>query len=376
MKKRKHPIFYLTLLLFAFSLPAFSLAVENEECIECHSDESLTRTESEGMKQDLFVDISKFNYSVHNANGITCIDCHSDIEELNWDDDVPHAISLPVNCDNCHEDEAEAYVDSVHKKAGGKGITIPCHACHGYHYVSHLEADSVYERENGFCLKCHNPDKYHDWLPQKETHFEYVECTVCHALEAPRHINLRLYDLISEKFLDGDEFLAATGTTYETFMPSVDKNQDGVIDLAEFDELTLLLRKNNIRSSFHGELVVKLVPEVHHVNRGVANRECEQCHMPTSPFFEEVLITLNRDDGTSEHHKVTREILSSYHVSHFYALGGTRISLLDQIGMVLIAGGAGVVVCHLVVRIATAPVRRRRKEKEAEEERQKSSLRR
>ena len=54
--------------------PAF--AIENDECMECHSDDTLERTESEGMKEDLFIDYDRFKYSVHNVNGVTCIDCH------------------------------------------------------------------------------------------------------------------------------------------------------------------------------------------------------------------------------------------------------------------------------------------------------------
>lgn len=355
-------------------LPTQGYAVENDECLECHSDTSLARDESTGMKEDLFVDELKFRYSVHNANDVSCTDCHSDIEELDWDSDVPHPTSLPVDCTMCHDAEGEAYMDSVHQKAGGKGITIPCYACHGYHYVSYLEADSVYERENGFCLKCHNPNKMHDWLTQKETHFTYVECTVCHALKAPRYVNLRLFDLIKNEFLDGDEFLKALGTDYEGFMPLVDTDGNGVISTAEFDDMVLKMRANGVRGTYHGELVVDIVPTVHNVNRGQANRECEQCHMPTSPFFKDVRISLNRGNDTVEFYEVERAVLSTYHVNHFYAIGGTRIRLLDQIGLALIAGGLGVVVCHLTVRIATAPVRRRRKEKEAEEEKEKSRL--
>jgi hypothetical protein len=111
---------------------------------------------------------------------------------------------------------------------------------------------------------------------------------------------------------------------------------------------------------------MELVPSVHHVNRGGANRECEQCHNPQSPFFEEVYITLNKDDGTRERHKVERRVLESYYVNHFYAIGGTRVRYLDKIGLVLIVGGLGVVAAHLLARIVTAPVRRKRKEKKDE----------
>jgi nitrate/TMAO reductase-like tetraheme cytochrome c subunit len=348
-------------------ISTYAFAIENDECMECHSDDSLERSESEGMKEDLYIDYNSFKYSVHNVNGITCNDCHSDIEELNWDNDVPHATSLAmVKCENCHEEEGEAYLDSVHKKAGGKGITIPCYACHGYHFVTHLEADSVFERENKFCLKCHNPDHFHDWLPQKDTHFAFVECAVCHAPDSPRYISLRFYDLISKKFLSAKELLKALETDYDTFMDKLDSDQDNVISLSELEDMVLLLRQTDIRGTFHGELVLELLPTVHHINRGGANRECEQCHNPESPFFEEVYITLNKDDGTRERHKVERRVLESYYVNHFYAIGGTRVRHLDKIGLALIVGGLSLVTGHLLVRIATAPIRRKRKEKKDE----------
>ena len=342
-------------------------AIENDECMECHSDDSLERNESEGMKKDLYIDYNRFKYSVHNVNGITCVDCHSDIEELNWDNEVPHPVSLAmVDCEGCHEEQAEAYLDSVHKKAGGKGITIPCYACHGYHFVTHLEADSVFERENKFCLKCHNPDNFHEWLPQKDTHFAFVECAVCHAPESPRYISLRFYDLISKKFLGAKDLLAALDTDYDGFMEKLDQDKDGIISLQELEDMVLLLRQKDIRGTFHGELVLELVPSVHHINRGGANRECEQCHNPQSPFFEEVYISLNREDGTGQRQRVERRVLESYYVNHFYAIGGTRVRYLDKIGLVLIVGGLSVVAGHLLVRIATAPARRKRKVKKDE----------
>ncbi|MGW8286841.1 MAG: cytochrome c3 family protein [Desulfobulbales bacterium] len=348
-----------------FSIPVH--AIENDECMECHSDKALERKESEGMKEDLYIDYNRFKYSVHNVNGVTCVDCHSDIEELNWDNEVPHSTSLAmVKCDYCHEEEGKAYLDSVHKKAGGKGITIPCYACHGYHFVTHLDADSVFQRENQFCLKCHNPDNFHEWLPQKDNHFAFVECAVCHAPDSPRYISLRFYDLISNKFLTTTELLKALDTNYDDFMIKIDTDRNDIISLDELEDMVLLLRQKDIRGTFHGELVMKLVPTVHHINRGGANRECAQCHNPQSPFFEEVFISLYREDGTSDRHKVERRVLESYYVNHFYAIGGTRVRYLDKIGLILLACGLSVVVGHLFSRIATAPIRRKRKTKKDE----------
>jgi hypothetical protein len=149
-------------------------------------------------------------------------------------------------------------------------------------------------------------------------------------------------------------------------MAKIDADGDDVINLDELENFIFLLRQKDIRGTFHGELVVELVPTVHHVNRGQANRECEQCHNPESPFFSEVYICLNKEDGTRDYHKVERRVLESYYVNHFYAISGTRVRLLDKIGLILIFGGLGVVVTHLTVRIATIPIRRKKKPKKDE----------
>lgn len=345
--------------------PAVSMAVENSECLDCHGDESLEREASEGMNPALFINEDGFNNSVHNVNDITCVDCHVDIEELNWDNDLPHATTLQtVCCDTCHEEEGEAYQNSVHKKAYRKGITMLCYACHSYHYATRLGAASVSERENEFCLKCHNPYKFHKWLPQSTTHFKFVECTVCHAPDTPRHIHLRLFDLATDKFLTGDEILTTLGIKEEEFMQLVDLNNDQSINKKEFNKMVFLLKKKGIHASFHGELVAELEPSLHQVNRGEAKgKDCQVCHTPDSPFFDAVTMVFSREDRSAEHFDVSRDVLSSYYV-HFYALGGTRVRMLDLIGIVLIAGGLAVAGLHQSARILTEPMRRRRREEE------------
>ncbi len=201
-------------------------------------------------------------------------------------------------------------------------------------------------------------------MPQKETHFAYVECTVCHAPDTEKHITLRFFDLVQNKSLKSDEILKALDTDFENFMALIDTNSNEILSVDELEKLALLLRQKGIRATFRGELVVKLTPNVHNVNRGEALGDCENCHLPTSPFFEEVNICLNKEDGTIHTYQVERKVLSTYLVNHFYALGGTRIRELDQIGLLLIAGGLGVVGLHQTVRLITIPTRRRRKKKE------------
>ena len=145
-------------------------------------------------------------------------------------------------------------------------------------------------------------------------------------------------------------------------MPTIDKNKDKIINPDEFDNLVLMLKQKKIRAIFHAELVADINSIAHQINRGSAQKTCQSCHSSDSPYFNAVSILLTRDDGTVERHNVDRSVLESYHVNHFYLLGGTRVKLLDKIGILILAGGACAALGHLTVRILTFPLRRRKKE--------------
>jgi len=363
--KARMRVFAAGLSLLFSGWAASGWAVGNNECLDCHGDESLTRSISTGMRDSLHVSPDNYKYSVHNVNGIGCVDCHADITGLDWDSEVPHAIELaPVLCESCHAEVGEAYANSVHKKAGSKGITIPCYACHAYHDTTPLVRATVSERQNSFCLKCHNPSNYHDWLPQKESHFAFVECIVCHAPESPRQINLRFYDLVESKFLDGDVILRSLGTDPAGFLALIDRDGNGIISVNEFEDFVLMLRQRDIRGVFHGELVANIGPQAHEVNRGQVIRDCAECHTVAAPFFQSVKLTFAMDDGTMLSYEVERDVLQTYFVE-LNILGSARVRLLDRIGIFLIAGGVSVVVVHLSARLLTAPLRRKRKEEQA-----------
>ncbi|MDA3785977.1 MAG: cytochrome c3 family protein [Deltaproteobacteria bacterium] len=348
--------------LIAFWLwPALGLAMDNGECLDCHNDEGLTREQGRGS---LFVDAAQFHDSAHHGQGIMCIDCHADIAELNYDNDVPHAKNLaPVACSSCHEEEQDAFANSVHTQISSKGITMTCYACHDYHYATPLAAASVAQRDNNFCAKCHNPYQSHDWLPKKEEHFAFVECTVCHVPEVQRHIHLKFFDLVTNQFYKGEDILAILGIGSDQFMPMIDTDNDGTISRAEFEVLELMLRQKNVHAIFHAELVAEMAPVAHQVKRGVAERNCEKCHTAESPYFEAVSIVLTKEDGGVDHHQVDRAVLKSYSLSHFYLYAGTRVKLLDMIGILLIGGAGCGVLGHLAIRIVTIRGRRQKKEK-------------
>jgi len=188
-----------------------------------------------------------------------------------------------------------------------------------------------------------------------------VECVVCHAPDVPRHIDLRFYDLLTKKFYDGDELLEIIGFDFDKIILAIDKNKNEIIDMNEFDDLFFMLKQKNIRPILRAELVADINSIAHQINRESAQKTCEKCHASDSPYFNAVSIILTRDDGTVERYNIDRAILESYYVSHFYLLGGTRVKLLDKIGLLIIAGGACAAFGHFIIRVLTIPIRRRKK---------------
>nr|MBF0221393.1 hypothetical protein [Desulfobulbaceae bacterium] len=363
MKNKHIPVLIFALIYFS---PFISFAIDNNECMECHGDESIVRTNSHGSNDQISFDYREFQYSIHNINGIGCVDCHSDITKLDMDNDPPHPIEMAqVVCSNCHEEEGENYERSVHAQANKKGMSIHCTACHSYHFTKSLANKPVLERENGSCLKCHDPFKFHNWLPQKESHFTYVECTVCHSPDAPRHIHLRLYDLVTKSFTSPDTILTALDTDQDSFMDLLDSDGSGSLSRKEFENMVFILKRKGIHATFHGELLSEHQPLIHQVSKAAAQRNCEDCHLPASPFFEAVTLFFPHDNGTVDHYVLDRDVLETYTLSNFYMPGGTRIRELDIIGVLMIIGAVFGISGHQIGRMLTVPLRRKRNDKEA-----------
>ena len=137
-------IFFLLIWIFAASQVS-----AQEECMECHSDETLERTLDNGKLQNLFVDLKMFENSVHAE--FSCVDCHTDLDGF---DDWPHAEFLEkVNCAECHDDA----IDDV--EACGHYGKITCADCHGSHDIlSPSNPASVLskDRVDKVCADCHN----------------------------------------------------------------------------------------------------------------------------------------------------------------------------------------------------------------------------
>jgi formate dehydrogenase gamma subunit len=142
-------------------LPA-SAGLKNSDCLDCHGDNTLSKTNSAGKAISLFVDAVKLKLSAHGTN--TCISCHADITNKHPDDNQPAA---PVNCAACHARQTESFNASVHGLAlkAGHNDAATCQDCHDSHEM--VSADSpaspiYFTRQAQTCGACHDKEA-RDW---------------------------------------------------------------------------------------------------------------------------------------------------------------------------------------------------------------------
>ncbi len=107
-------------------------ALKDSDCLECHSDKTLSKTNATGKEMSLFVDPARLAASAHKTN--SCASCHADLTAEHPDDNLA---AKPVDCHQCHERQTESYGASVHGLAlkAGKLESATCRDCHDSHEV-------------------------------------------------------------------------------------------------------------------------------------------------------------------------------------------------------------------------------------------------
>ncbi len=211
--------------------------LKNADCLECHSDKTLTTTNA-GKVISLFVDAAKLAASVHHTN--SCASCHDDLTSKHPDDNKP---ARPVDCARCHESQSISYGLSVHGTALAKGEQQApnCVDCHDSHseagpespasplHFSNLaktcgqchpqEADDVRQsvhgkstalghRDAATCTDCHSEHKIESLRAGASLKISQEVCSRCHASE---QLNTK-YNLPSDRvktFLESYHGLAA-----------------------------------------------------------------------------------------------------------------------------------------------------------------------
>jgi predicted CXXCH cytochrome family protein len=121
--------------------PTAAQLEEQDTCMTCHADDSLSVDLPNGEKRSLRVDLDSFKASVHGRK-LTCVDCHPEMKE------VPHpertfrsardfSVAFYEQCKRCHFSEYTKTLDSVHYAAIARGDRMAplCTDCHGAHEI-------------------------------------------------------------------------------------------------------------------------------------------------------------------------------------------------------------------------------------------------
>ncbi|MHB8880682.1 MAG: cytochrome c3 family protein [Thermodesulfovibrionales bacterium] len=291
-----------------------------------------------------------------NRRAPVCTDCHGAHSV------GPKAMAetlAGVPCKKCHEATFEAYKTSVHGQAKMHGnVSAPiCSSCHSAHGMMPALAS---RSPKATCFGCHKdaPALHKEWLPNAEAHLEAIACTVCHVPDADRTVYLRITDNKSGESVTKTRVKEFLGLSYDDLA----RVQENGIEGQQLWDIYQKLGAQKDVAGLTGTLGLKDCNQSHMLApKTKAVRQCDSCHDANSTFFSRVSMAIINPNGHEEHYRVNRAVLGSVFtvlpINQFYVLGGTRIRLLDILGVLMVVGGMSVPIVHITLRIVTSPIR-------------------
>jgi len=174
----------------------------NDYCLGCHGQSTLSKPLSSGETLSLYIDPSSFHAGVHNQEDIACVDCHANISTF------PHpdfkaatlrevSIQLYTSCQNCHAEQYNKVLDSVHQKAlaGGNFNAAVCTDCHNPHQqirITDKQTGALLDQARleipKTCARCHDAiyetykDSVHGAALTTEGNLDVPTCIDCHGV--------------------------------------------------------------------------------------------------------------------------------------------------------------------------------------------------
>ena len=387
---------------------AADLSGEDRACLECHAKPQLDKQLGNGEKLSLHVAARPFAQSVHGNEG--CAACHSGLEDghdkqgrkiasrralatelmeqcrdchkktmKQYEDSVhsalvragsdkaplctdchnPHATrsakeqgsgqALAAPCAKCHDGISRAFADSVHGQLGGEEALV-CKDCHRTHDV---KAAGLGDHLKNQCISCHKDvaSTHAQWLPNTQRHLEAISCPACHSPGTTRRVNLRLYEG------------AAQHQAGKVGVPTFEKAAPAGTTTAGLDARALwsLLQEFNqdgdgVKTVVRGRLEVQTGVQAHQLGaKALAVADCDTCHRRGAASFQAVTVSMAGPDGRPLRREASQGILTSIEsvgaVGGFYAIGSTRIVLLDVLLVLAVAGGIALPGAHLAAKL-------------------------
>jgi len=386
-----------------------TLSAEDQTCLACHGQEGMSRTFGKGESVSLHVDGHAFAASVHGPLG--CTACHSDIDlskhpgsERSYATARAFSIAKAGVCSQCHEDKAKLFAGSIHATVlregnlaapvctdchgahavvkGAAEKNIPCRKCHKAIYKAYLQSPhgkalgkpgamkapvcadchrahdvSPASTSAGLrhaCLRCHKDavQAHQKWLPNTKLHLEVVSCPACHAPTSRKRVDLRLYDLTTKRDVTAkEEHVQLHGSS------GIDATGGTPLDSKTLSDLLRGVDRDRApgRITLVGRLEVRNGVEAHELtDKSKAIRNCVVCHRKGAAPFKDVTISIIGPDGRPIRYQAKPDVLhgprSVEALSGFYAIGGTRIGVLDVLLALALLAGISAPIAHLVLR--------------------------
>lgn len=317
---------YMLVMIMSVGWTCNAANLKNEDCVVCHGREDLQSRKG----SSLFIAPERVIASVHWRKGIGCISCHTEIFLESKTSKIPHSRGVEPKCGSCHERVSKEYEKSLHYHISKK----ICYSCHNPHYTISFR-DMSRDQRKDICLKCHDVNRTHRWLPQKELHFSYLECTSCHSINA--HIGMAIF-MVNRKGAYTDEIL--TYKQLEPFLDSpknlietLDSDNNGVLSETEISDFIERVRNRGIAGAALEVRILVRSPNHNFSSRGERTQDCTLCHSKDARFYSEVFLEIPEPEGGFRTLPIDKGILLSQSrlplTRDFYLLGESKIRRED-----------------------------------------------
>jgi len=344
-------------------MPQMQSGPSDDTCLACHQQAGMTASIG-GQPVPVTIDSAKFDQSVHGTENIACVDCHTDIKEYPHPQVVassPRDFSLKMytTCQQCHAEQYQKVLDSVHQKAlaGGNTNAAVCTDCHNPHTQARLTNKETgklldYARIHipETCARCHSGiyDSYkfsvHGAALTQEGNLDVPTCIDCHGVH-------NIQNPTTATFRSSTPFLCAKCHTNNALMHKYGISTQVLNTyVADFHGATVTLFEKTYPDQPTNKPVCTDCHGIHNISKvdnpqtGIAIKEnllvkCQRCHPDA---------TANFPDAWMSHYVASpSEYPLVYYVNLFYkffiptVLGGMTLFVLTDAIRRIINGRKG-----------------------------------
>jgi predicted CXXCH cytochrome family protein len=289
-----------------------SFQAENDACLACHSQAGFSVQLESGEPLPLTIDPQEYAESTHGSSDVTCVTCHSDIEGFPHPERTAKSLrefrlDYYTVCQNCHEEQFNLTLDSVHQQALAAGNTdaavcTDCHNPHTQKRLTNAETGKLlgYARLHipQTCAQCHSAiyDQYKESVHGKalteDGNLDVPTCTDCHGVH-------NISSPTTASFRNSIPFLCAECHTNNALMQKYGLSTDVLNTyVADFHGTTVVLFEKTFPDQPTNKPVCTDCHGVHDIvraddpNKGLVVREnllarCQVCHPGATANFPE-----------------------------------------------------------------------------------------